>query len=334
MSFVIPEPESPRTQLADWLELKAIATKTGEIRIDALWDAEDFADDFQEEDIEDSNRETLSSKATEEILCRCDIMKESYPFTITADGRYLQLKDNLTPGGLTYILCLRLSLAETDIIDDGFLPEISTDERYLFQICSTICTAGFLGGSAVSIGWPRKDKSSLLSTLSRVQKGMNDGVVHSSPPAGAPKFVKDDEVDVIGWASANDDMPGMLYLFGQAASGKYWPSKPLSNDKIWSFNNTWYIEVPGSRPLNAIFLPFCLFENLGDIGSIEYNATFRLQVMNYGIIFYRYRIPFYVEKAIALHKLNNPRVAIDHIEDIPLLISWWEGFKNKMLELN
>ena len=97
----------------------------------------------------------------------------------------------------------------------------------IFQMIATLGLAGYANGPAYSVGWPREDSETIIALLQRASA--NGGGFTARDPAG--RFVSPDEkdggVDVIAWTAEAQPPPSAFY-FGQTASGKNWPGKPVS----------------------------------------------------------------------------------------------------------
>lgn len=312
----------PRPWLADWFELASI--KEGSVRFDDYLDEIETGDTPSEDvDGEECTREDVLSRVLDEVNRRIRWLGDSYPFALADGGLRLQLKSDLNHGMNAYLLCLWLSAKSDDIITSDHLI-VTRNERNLFQACSTLCAAAFLGDHAFSFGFPRPEGTGIL-------RGLSD--LHAAGyPEGAPKDImeawmnskaKDDEVDVIAWRRTNDSLPGVACFFGQSASGENWTNKPLSSDKIRSFQTAWYKYPPGTTPLRGIFIPFCPYPELMEDGEATYSKRIANETITYGIFFTRYRLPYYVGHCLGCDGGNTN---LNHHEIIEELRAWSDGF--------
>lgn len=333
--LIPPSPDLPATHLADWLELYTLTTEYRECAVEKLWEAMDlFEDAYPEDESEDKEKENLFGRIYREIERRTENLKEAYPFKIYEGGDLLAQKKDVNPGILTYLLSLRISINSTGIVADGSLPEISYQERNLFQACANLAAAGYLGGRVYAFGWPRPDHSDLLAALSQVEEEMGgEGEVREAPPPEAPKRAKDDELDVFAWLPHCDGPGWALTLWGQVASGKNWPNKPLSRDKIEQFRRRWYKKPPVLNPVRAMFVPFCLFEKELEEGPQQYKARLLDETVLYGIIFHRCRLPRYTQNAF--NSSNEVEgLGVDNKANVYVsLKNWWNQFCDELLKV-
>ncbi|BBO69104.1 hypothetical protein DSCA_30340 [Desulfosarcina alkanivorans] len=325
--LIPPQLDLPATRLADWLELYTLTTEYKECPVEKLLDAMDISEDaYIGDETEDVEKEQVLGRVCREFERRDETLKEAYPFKIIRGGTFIEQKEALNPGMLSYNLSLRISIKSTEIVVDGSLPDISYQERNLFQACANLAAAGYLGGRVYAFGWPRPDHTNLLDALRLVELEMGgEGVVQDFPPAPA-KHAKDDELDVFAWLPHCDGPGWALTLWGQVASGKDWSIKPLSSDKIEQFRRRWYKKPPVLKPIRAMFVPFCLFEDELEKGAEAYKEALCDNTVLYGIIFHRCRLPWYMQKAYN-NSIEVEGLGIVNKENVyGELKVWWEQF--------
>ncbi|MHC1791812.1 hypothetical protein [Solidesulfovibrio sp.] len=336
--------ETAAARLADWLEFQSIMHGYHEASLDLLWEAMGIAEDapvdaFDEEDpddviigmSEDTERERVSARVERELERRMEALGPAYPFVL--EGGVLRfVLDTHKEGQLTYLLCLRLSLPLSEVLELDRLPPINTsNERNLFQHCANLAAAGYLGGKVYAFGWPRPDNTSFLSALSELERCMNgEGVVQPSIPRVALQNPKDDELDVVAWIPHNDGAGCALTLWGQVASGKNWIFKAFNSDRVEQFQHRWYIKHPVLQPVRAIFVPFSLFDDVHDRDPGEYVETLQDRTREYGIIFHRYRLPVCVQRAFDRADEVSVMKALPSTEVARLLQQWWVKFEDDL----
>lgn len=314
----LPLDAHPRV-IVDWLELSVICSQFNQTQISDLqriWDThrntEDTDFEGSAQDSEDFFRESID----EEIRVRLDVLGEAYPFDYSETGEELLLKEQLTNGATAYLYCLFMSHPDKDeVISGAVVPEIDNSVRDLFQICSTIAAAGAVSGSAVSFGHPRADHSGFLTKLRETYALLGEGAVREQALPGVTRSPKDDGIDVIAWSHSNDNAPGKDYLLGQVASGRDWPGKSLLGilDK---FHENWFEVRPVSTPNPSIFIPF----HIPPVADETLEERMRSLTLEFGKVFYRLRIPLFINKGFESAKIQN-RV-VERVADFDKITTW------------
>jgi hypothetical protein len=331
--LIPPQIDLPATYLADWIELYATSTEYQTCPLEKLWDAVEISgDEFPSGEEEDVCKEQLLGRTYRELERRIEALEEAYPYKISKGGSsiiHVPVGDQ-TPGMLAYNLSLRISINCAGVVADDTIPKITPHERNLFQACANLAAAGYLGGRVYAFGWPRPDRTSLLSALKKVEEAMGgEGILKTSPPEVA-KYAKDDELDVFAWLPHCDGPGWALTLWGQVASGRNWSEKPLSTDKIDQFRRRWYQNPPALKPIRAMFVPFCLFEEELEKGFEDYKAKLFDQTVIFGMLFHRSRLPRYMQKAFDIPAEIEGMVTMDKQAVFSELKSWWIKFIGKI----
>lgn len=327
MRLITPEENAPAETMLDWLELRVILNAGNAVSFNDLVDARNEEDGHASSEAEDRLRDDIHSLLGQEIFFRMQALQESYPFK--SDGISLYLSPKITPGGWSYFLCLRLSLADTGLAISGTVPEITKQERELFQVCSTYAAAGYVCGESISFGWPRANNTKFLPALSTAyHTKIKEGVVRKEFLSGQNSYVKDDEVDIIAFKPSNDGRPNQFALFGQVASGNDWRNKPLSVGTINGFHKKWFEESPQLIFNFAIFIPFCPFSDLHRRnGEQAFRRCYMEQGDKYGLLFTRYRIPYFVDQAIPQDESTVKKmIKADEVERLVELEEWGREF--------
>jgi hypothetical protein len=256
---------------------------------------------------------------------------DDYPFVVDDDGGGIERVGAVTPVGAIYLFCLFLSHAyDRTIIPQEHAPDITHAVRDLFQICATIAAAGYVDGIAVSFGWPRPDSERFLDALKRIYRLFGDGTPHDAPPPGAPDAVKDDGIDVIAWRPTPDGLPGTQYLLGQVASGNDWQDKSVVT-YIDVFHRFWFSTQPAARETPAMFMPFCL-EPKGAADAFEAQeiavANMQRLTNQFGMLFYRYRMPYFAAKGIKANTEQGHMV--ERIDELPRVQQWVQQYSDQL----
>ena len=232
--LAVPDASVHRTKLADWVELKAIASADRRVAFSTLVSASALAEENQEANIGDEStaEEGLVLCVQTEITRRLENIGNDYPFRIDDKGRALHFIAPLTAAGSVYLFCLFLSHAfDNTIVSEEMAPVVNNKIRDLFQSCATIAAGGYIQGPSMSFGFPRPDGSDFLKALRKVYRLFGDGRPCARPRKAAPPKVKDNGIDIIAWRWSIDRLPGMPYLIGQVASGKDWLDKSVKTDR-------------------------------------------------------------------------------------------------------
>jgi hypothetical protein len=331
--FAVPDELTHRTKVADWMELEALAAPDGRIGFGTLVSATALTENEQKEDIseEDIDEDRLVLRAQAEIDRRRNTMGKDYPFRIDDSGRALNFISPVSKAGCVYLFCLFLSHAtDRDVISQAQSPKITNATRDLFQACATIAAGGYVGGPAVSFGFPRPDGTTFLKAIKRVYKLFGDGKPHKRARAAASRAVKDNGIDVIAWRRAIDGLPCTMYMIGQVASGGNWQEKSVMPDRV-HFHQYWFEHPPGSQPLDAMFIPFGLTPEEPEDGTSYHDLlTDHMQSIahKYGTLFYRDKLAGYT--AIGLQLFDDGERNIERVADIKKIVKWVNKYTEKL----
>jgi len=331
--FAVPDETTPRTKVADWLELEAIASPDGRIAFGTLVSATALTENKENQDIgdDDAHKDELVLSVQGEIARRLRNIGDDYPFRIDDKGRALEFRTPVSLVGSVYLFCLFLSHAfDRTIMPDNLAPEITNRIRDLFQACSTVAAGGYIQGPAVSFGFPRPDGTEFLKALRRVYRLFGDGRPCRKPRKASPPKVKDNGVDIIAWRPSIDDLPVMPYLIGQVASGADWEDKSVKADRN-QFHKYWFVEQPASQPQDAMFVPFGL-EPANEKQEEDYEALLKdhMQLLGhkFGNLFYRDRIARHVAHGLQLIADGEQR--IERHADLTEVVQWVEAYTERL----
>ncbi len=317
--LITPQPSGSKAILADWLEFRAILAGNASFsELPRAWE-EEFGDE-EDDNIERLNEETPNI-IFEEIKKRIQFLSESYPFTLTDLG--IALKEPLTEEQASYLLCLHLSIAETQLTDY----EITSEERRLFQLISTIASSGYFCANSIWFGFPRPDRSGFFDAIKNAfEDKIREGKVHEFPLIGSNISIKDGEIDIITYKEMNDNLPGKLFFYGQVASGCNYDQKELSKNQIEYIFSLFKIP-PSKEYIRGIFIPFCPWHQVEHKNGIEaLKIRIQQESIRFGLIFSRYRIPFYIYQVLERKRNNILSDKIDGLNEISLLTAWANNF--------
>ncbi len=331
--LAVPDETAHRAKVADWLELKAIASDDGRVGFGTLISATALTENDQEENIadEDAEEDRLVQEAQEEVTRRLESVGDDYPFRIDENGRAMCFVRPVTEAGYIYLFCLYLSHAfDRTIIAEGFAPEVDNKIRDLFQACATVAAGGFVKGPAISFGWPRPSGTKFLRALHIVYKEFKDGTPVKKPRPAASKRIKDNGIDIIAWRRSADRLPGTHYLVGQAASGADWGGKSVVTDRL-HFHDYWFTRKPSSPVTDAIFIPFGLEPELpGDGTPYREVLVDHVQSIGYkfGHLFYRDRIVRHFGEGLRL--ITEGESLIERHKDLPKIVRWVQNYSKRL----
>lgn len=295
MALVIPSPSdfTEILQLADWLELLAIAAddrSSSKGDLDQLLRRAGTFDGGARPVDELIDVHSLSVFATLEH--RAKLLGEFYPFNITSG--VVSYSPAVFEKLLPYVFCLCLA----------YLGEIHSTKnlkpRLMFEELSAFAASAYLGGDQFLFGTSRsKDgdqTKKFKDAVTNLCKFVGEGNAFRPQP-GLSK--KDDHVDIVVVKHFMDKATSKVILFGQCASGVHWPNKisELQPEKFW---NHWIQESRVSDILRSFFVPFSIDPNRWD-----YYARYG------GLLFDRLRIAYWASQS--QHMISNSARFLDWI---------------------
>jgi hypothetical protein len=245
--------------LVDWLELTALFNEFGVARLDALLGSLLEQSETAEDDIgeRDRQREKLVERIENEVEFRQNALEDSYPFKLADGGEELLRDDNWQDPKFTfYFICL----ITTHVTGSAILRTPPVDElltrlrNRVFQIVATLGLAGLSKGPAFSVGWPRQTGESIVELLTRAAALGGGFAVRNPPGTYVSPHEKDGGVDVIAWTEEGTPPPSAFY-FGQTASGKNWPGKPVA-DHARVFTQAYMVDLMTGNRLYVTLIPY------------------------------------------------------------------------------
>lgn len=228
--------------LVDWLELSALFDPFGVARLDGLLGSLAELEETAEDNIaeRDRQREQLIEQIENEVGLRQDSLGETYPFELSSSAEELYRHDNWNDLKFSfYLVCLIATHVTGSTIlrtpPDGEL--LIRLRNRVFQIVATLSLAGLSVGPAFSVGWPRKSGETIVELLTRAAAAGGGFSVRNPSGEYVSPSEKDGGIDVIAW-TAEGQPPPTAFFFGQTASGKNWPGKPVT-DHARVFSNAY-----------------------------------------------------------------------------------------------
>ena len=85
--------------------------------------------------------------------------------------------------------------------------------------------------------------------------------------------------------------------------------------------------------LRGMFIPFCSWHEVeGSLGSEALRVRISQETVRYGIVFSRYRIPFYLHAIMVQKRADSLEVQVDGLNEIGLVTAWGARFIEHMRE--
>lgn len=334
MPINLPRFKAPPSELADWIELRTLASTNGMYRFNRLkryWDTHRETEDSDpegrrgpeeitdEDGVSGVDDDAFFDSITDQLNDRANALGTAYPFEV-CDTRFQLKQPPWNNGQHAYLFCLILTNSKPgEILNESWHPEITHTVRDLFQACSTLAAAAEVNGCAISFGWPRpNDNPAFLKKIAEVYAAMGEGKPVKSPKPGASPSVKDEEIDIIAWRPRPDGAAGTHYLLGQVASGANWEAKSIKGNPIDYFHRTWFDEAPASEPRSSIFIPHAVVP----VGAGNRRDAIDVMTTRYGSIFDRLLLPTRLDEGIALANQQRPDLLIERRDDFPRVVEW------------
>jgi hypothetical protein len=317
----LPPPGAPREELCDWLELCAFFSEYGLARLDELsggmktMEAEP-PDGIGDRDIDDDG---MRSEIEAEIDARRSALNGAYPFQLTDDAEELRLiVDRDRPEAAFYLLCLIAAhTARSSILARPPENEIERRmRRRAFQIMGTLSLAGCFNGTAVSVGWPRESKETILDVLRRAESWGIGLAPRDIPGKHSSPMDKDGGVDVIAWRPEITPPPAVI-AFGQLASGHNWRDKPLKAD-LNAFLNSFFEDHGTENHVCATIVPHIISDQL----------VLQSESQRHGFIAHRMNAP---RHALAAFAANQAGLSMDEADKVSQIGDWLRDYRTQAL---
>ena len=302
--------------LVDWLELTALFDQFGVARVDALLGSLLELEETAEDNIgeRDRQREQLIECLENEVEFRRSTLRDAYPFELSASGEELLRYDNWRDQKFAfYLICLVTThVTGSAILRTPPVGELLTRLRNrIFQIVATLGLAGLSRGPAFSVGWPRQQGETIVQLLTRASVAGGGFNVRNPPGPYVSPDEKDGGVDVIAWTEEGMPPPTAFY-FGQTASGKNWPGKPVA-DHARVFGQAYMLDHMTGNRVYVTLIPYRVL----DI------AFWNTQNLLHMAILERLRLPLRAWEGTQLAGQGVPIDGADRIND---LIQWLDDF--------
>ena len=343
MPLNLPPLKDRTDVLADWVELRTLADSNGVFQFSKLkryWDTQRNSEDTDvegrhteeentdEEGVSGYDEDKFLDAITDELGERSKKLASSYPFHFSDDGLRFTLKQDLSLGCWTYLLCILFDHNKVGEMWSGkWIPSITNIERDLLQVCSTLAAASMVRGCAVSFGWPRPNSNPpFLQKLKEVYEKFGEGRPRQTALRGASPMVKDEEIDIIAWQPRTDGAAGTIYMLGQVASGDNWRGKSILGGPIRYFHETWFEIIPPSEPLAAIFIPHAV----PPMGEGTRKDRIERLTVGYGMLFDRMMLPRMTQDGHLLAMDATKNFYIERVDECPKIQLWVDAQINSL----
>jgi hypothetical protein len=239
----IPTPLRDPTNMADWIEFRALTAgdrnaSAADLRRVIVAVGEVQTGGGNDED------EQLAAACFHELQDRAMSSGSAYPFVVH-DGLITLLPEQNPCWAYTF--CLLLSLAGADRSEPG------KPVTELFEEVADAALGAYVGKS-LKFGFPRRVlPTGFKKALQDVMKQLREGEDVSAIPQ--TKKAKDAAVDLIAWRPFPDQRQAQLIVFGQCAAGANWQKK-LSELNPSGFYKSYWRKPPAVDPLRAFCTPF------------------------------------------------------------------------------
>lgn len=298
--------------LVDWLELVAFFDIYSRARVDEIASSLKTQEESPPDDFGDADRndDLLRESVENEFNARKKALGAAYPFELDESGEELQLILPLdAPRAAFYLLCLIAShVTNSPILREPPNNDLIRRMRNrAFQVLGTLAMAGFAQGPAVSVGYPRETKETILQVLARAEQWGIGLTPRDKPGTHANPQAKDGGIDVIGWPQADRPPPPHVY-FGQLASGHNWRGK-AAHDDYDNFMDDFFDARGGAQHNFVTLIPFRIVDQL----------TFERESKNHKAIFDRHRAPYHALRALSLAADGMP---MDEITNVGQIVEW------------
>jgi hypothetical protein len=300
--------------LVDWLELTALFDPFGIARLDGLLGALTELDETEEDNIgeRDRQREQLIERIENEVELRATTLVDTYPFSLSDSGdELLRAGDWREVRFAFYLICL----VTTHVTGSTILRMPPADQlltrlrNRIFQIIATLGLAGLSSGPAFSVGWPRHTGGTIVDLLERAAAAGGGFVVRNPPGQYVSPQEKDGGVDVIAWTSDGVPPPTAFY-FGQTASGKNWPGKPVT-DHARVFHGAYMQDHMTGNQLFITMIPYRVLDT----------AFFHSQSLFHKGILDRLRLPLRAWQGVQIAQQGIPVDDAENLDDVTQWLS-------------
>jgi hypothetical protein len=276
-------------ELADWLELKALASAdlnssmtdlSRELQRNGTVEEADGDSEDDDADCDNDLDEKTSSRALAVAEAAFALIEErqrscsvdgAYPFDV--EGRSIQLRDGADESAYVFMLLLS---------NYGHARNAPKAGAKLFEHLCALAAKNFFGAacSTLVFGFPRdgaipRDFARAVDHLcSQLGEGGKCRRMKKVPK------MKDGGLDVVAWRAFPDHRAGKSIAFGQCATGQDWRGKATELlPQAWCAN--WLDEQPVALPMRLFFIPH-------RIEDVDWEQVGR----NAGIVFDRCRLAY------------------------------------------
>ena len=311
MRVSAPLEQSTRSVAADWVELQALLDESGTneqklIRSQSVQREPDHGEQLTDidsepidEEILEPENDILSERVYEELAYRERVLGELYPFVLSAEyGKWSLRRRDATNDAQQaahncYICCLLIAAIHSELLPTKNDHEVFKSSATTMQIVSYLTAAEILGGRAYWFGFPRPDRSGMLTAIQALVQAMGTGIAPDTRPTGLSAHAADGTVDLVAWRSFLDGQPASIVAYGQVASGSNWKSKPIKSFIDGHFL-PWFVKSPSHKHIEMLFVPILQHQELSESKKEDFRFVAteqaRLRENDFGIVIDRLRL--------------------------------------------
>ncbi len=212
------------------------------------------------------------------LQSRAAMFGDIYPFEVASDSLSIELRER-TDERLAYVFYLGCSsLRYVDKKTEGVLTKLF--EAASADVLELLLPAPFVTDLFGTARGKRQSRFSgtLYQRIVALAKELNGKVVVAEVDFH-PRDTADNGLDLVAWAPASDQQPGVLSFFGQCACGTGWGAKQSEPSYLQRWHR--FIHLV-SAPTPLIFIPFA-FRKIGGHwyadGDVEIMLVDRLRAL-------------------------------------------------------
>lgn len=250
---------------ADWLEMAAVmSSRASSSSADLARSLAAIDDDehsrisiepesgeLLEEEILNHAGEQWISDVREEVYIRSASLGDSYPFSLSGNGRawrVIYAAEQDRHDHLFYLCCLLITARRHSLV----LVDFDEMDKVL-QVVAYLVAGRVVQGQAYWFGHPRPDSTRMKEAVEVMLSRMGFDAPAVVPPMWSIGKENDDGIDLVAWRNFGDALASRIVLYGQVASGKNWEEKPVARHVEATFH-AWLRDYAQKYFVPAMFI--------------------------------------------------------------------------------